>query len=161
MLISRLRGLALILAMGFPAASAAQTLAITSPTEGARITDTTPLFSGTAAPNQSVVLRGERSSGTVTLLTLTADASGNWSYEFSLGFPEGPSSPQVYVSAPGDGDRVDFTVVGPAPTVLSINLVGSPVRNVASVTYTVTFSEPVTGVDVSDFTVSTTGGTAA
>lgn len=99
MLLSRLRGLALILAMGFPADSAAQTLAITSPTEGARITDTTPLFSGTPAPNQSFVLRGERTSGTVTLLTLTADASGNWSYDFRSASPRG-RLPRRFMSRP-------------------------------------------------------------
>jgi len=43
------------------------------------------------------------------------------------------------------------------PTVLSINRVHDTPTNRATVDYTVTFSEPVTGVDDSDFTVPVTG----
>ncbi len=54
----------------------------------------------------------------------------------------------------------DFPMAVPTvPTVISINRVGSPITNATSVDYTVTFSESVTGVDTSDFTV--TPGTSA
>jgi hypothetical protein len=44
-----------------------------------------------------------------------------------------------------------------APSVNSINRSGATTTNTNSVTYTVTFSENVTGVDASDFTIVTTG----
>ncbi|PNQ96499.1 hypothetical protein C1S70_22930, partial (plasmid) [Azospirillum argentinense] len=44
-----------------------------------------------------------------------------------------------------------------APTVNSIAVSGTPTANASSVTYTVTFSEDVSGVDAADFTLATTG----
>ncbi|MBK4719672.1 DUF4347 domain-containing protein, partial [Azospirillum sp. YIM DDC1] len=44
-----------------------------------------------------------------------------------------------------------------APTVSSIAVSGTPAANASSITYTVTFSEDVSGVDASDFTLATTG----
>ncbi|MDW7629421.1 DUF4347 domain-containing protein [Azospirillum brasilense] len=43
------------------------------------------------------------------------------------------------------------------PTVSSIAVSGTPAANASSVSYTVTFSEGVTGVDAADFTLATTG----
>ncbi|QCO05578.1 Ig-like domain-containing protein [Azospirillum argentinense] len=51
------------------------------------------------------------------------------------------------------GTVVDTT----PPTVSSIAVSGTPAANASSVTYTVTFSEGVSGVDSSDFTLATTG----
>jgi hypothetical protein len=51
------------------------------------------------------------------------------------------------------------------PAVVSISLLGQPVTNAASLSFLVRFSEPVTGVDPSDFQVvrsgSVTGGTVS
>ncbi|CAO3380534.1 DUF4347 domain-containing protein [Azospirillum argentinense] len=47
-----------------------------------------------------------------------------------------------------------------APTVNSIAVSGTPASNATSITYTVTFSEDVSGVDSSDFTLATTGSAA-
>ena len=47
-----------------------------------------------------------------------------------------------------------------APTVQSINRVGTTPTNAASVSWTVLFSESVTGVDASDFALVTTGTVA-
>ncbi len=55
------------------------------------------------------------------------------------------------------GIRVDAT----PPTVSSINRAQASPTNLASLSYTVTFSKPVTGVDVSDFTLTTTGTVSA
>ncbi|MDQ2105974.1 DUF4347 domain-containing protein, partial [Azospirillum isscasi] len=46
------------------------------------------------------------------------------------------------------------------PTVSSIAVSGTPAANASSVSFTVTFSESVTGVDTSDFTLATTGTAA-
>ena len=54
----------------------------------------------------------------------------------------------------------DIVIADPVsgPSVSSINRVGaSALTNASSVNYTVTFSESVTGVDVSDFTLTSTG----
>jgi autotransporter-associated beta strand protein len=48
-----------------------------------------------------------------------------------------------------------------APSVQSISLVGSAVTNATSISWAVTFSEPVTGVDAGDFAVALSGVTAA
>jgi len=47
------------------------------------------------------------------------------------------------------------------PSVQSISLVGSAVTNATSISWAVTFSEPVTGVDAGDFSVALSGVTAA
>ncbi|WP_161864695.1 Ig-like domain-containing protein [Pseudomonas yangonensis] len=47
-----------------------------------------------------------------------------------------------------------------APTVTAINRDGAALTNATSLAYTITFSEAVTGVDVSDFTLSATGTAA-
>ncbi|KAA0675604.1 Ig-like domain-containing protein, partial [Roseomonas genomospecies 6] len=57
--------------------------------------------------------------------------------------------------------KVDVSTAAPAdttpPTVSSIAVSGSPAANASSISYTVTFSESVTGVDTSDFTLTKTG----
>ena len=54
-----------------------------------------------------------------------------------------------------------FTIDKTAPTVSSINRVGSTPTNAASVQWTVTFSESVTGADTADFALAHTGITGA
>jgi autotransporter-associated beta strand protein/predicted outer membrane repeat protein len=49
---------------------------------------------------------------------------------------------------------------GTAPTVTSIHLVGTPPPTSVTISYTVTFSESVTGVDATDFSIATIDGTA-
>ena len=50
-----------------------------------------------------------------------------------------------------------YTIDKTAPAVQSINRVSGATTNAASVQFTVTFNEPVTGVDAGDFTLTTTG----
>ena len=54
-----------------------------------------------------------------------------------------------------------YTLIDTAPTVQSINRVGATPTNAASVSWTVLFSESVTGVDASDFALAPTGVTGA
>src|SRR5207245_2862979 len=54
-----------------------------------------------------------------------------------------------------------FTIDKTPPTVSSINRVGSTPTNAASVQWTVTFSESVTGVDTGDFTLVASGVSGA
>jgi len=53
------------------------------------------------------------------------------------------------------------TVDGIAPTATSIHLIGSPPPTSTNISYTVTFSEAVSGVDATDFKVETIDGSAA
>jgi DNA/RNA endonuclease G (NUC1) len=65
-----------------------------------------------------------------------------------------------------DGLAVDDFSLTPqataaAPTVTSINRIGTTPTNATSVNYTVTFSQAVTGVDATDFTLTTSGITGS
>ena len=60
----------------------------------------------------------------------------------------------------GTVDSGNYAVDTVAPTVSSIARVGTAVSNASSVAFTVTFSEGVTGVDTSDFTLTATGSAA-
>ncbi len=55
------------------------------------------------------------------------------------------------------GTLLTFNIPGVAPLVLAIARSGNALTNASVVNYTVTFSEPVTGVDVTDFDLTTTG----
>lgn len=57
----------------------------------------------------------------------------------------------------GTGSLSGVLVNATAPVVLSSTLAGSPSPNASTITFDVTFSEPVTGVDTSDFSLTTTG----
>lgn len=57
-------------------------------------------------------------------------------------------------------DVATLTADGTAPTVVSVVPVGTSPTQAATVSYTVTFSEPVTGVDPTDFSLTTGGGIA-
>lgn len=55
------------------------------------------------------------------------------------------------------GNTTNVKVNAVRPTVLSVNRVGIELTNAASIDYTVTFSEAVTGVDMNDFLVTRIG----
>jgi hypothetical protein len=60
-----------------------------------------------------------------------------------------------------DGKVWEISISNPAtsvPTVLGVVRANSNPTNASNVNFTVTFSEPVTGVDITDFALSTTGG---
>jgi hypothetical protein len=85
---------------------------------------------------------------------------------FVMGFSEktwgNPIRPTHYENAPYDSSPTNVFVAKlnldtTAPTVNTINRVGTNPSNMLNVSYLVTFSENVTGVDVTDFTLNTTG----
>ncbi len=157
LIVGPLRHIAIVLALLVPTAASAQSLTITSPTDAERITDTTPLFTGTADPSSNIELRIYTATGPLIAASITSDAGGNWSHQQVLPLNEGPAQVEVFYPAATGDAIVDFTVVGPAPTVQSVTLNGSPGPTATSVSYTVTFSESVTGVDRSDFAFLGTG----
>ena len=96
-------------------------------------------------PTYNVAVSGMTGTGNVVMSVpagAATDAAGNASL----------------VSTSTD-NTVAFTIIDTiAPAVQSINRVGTTPTNAASVSWTVLFSESVTGVDASDFALATTGG---
>ena len=93
----------------------------------------------------NVAVTGMTSAGTVIAdiaSAKAADAAGNGN-----------------AASTSTDNQVDFTP--PPPSVSSIDRTGTTPTNAASVQFTVTFSENVTGVDTGDFSVSQTGITGA
>src|SRR5690606_34115978 len=76
-------------------------------------------------------------------------------------------SPRTFVNADDngntsiDGTTWQFTADAVPPTVQSIvrKTPSNPITNANTVTFTVNFSEPVKGIDASDFTIAGTGVT--
>lgn len=103
------------------------------------------------------------SSGTVTLATPLANGA-TIDVRFLLGIQQtGLFKLGLAIeSLPGGGGifEIEGCTDGCAPTVTSINRIGSDPTNAASVQYAVTFSESVTGVDATDFTLTATGSVA-
>jgi hypothetical protein len=93
------------------------------------------------------VASGNADSNGITLGTFSAngatlrDAAGN----------------NATITLASAGSTAGVLVDGVAPTVSSINRVGSTPTAASSVDYTVTFAEGVSGVDASDFTLTATG----
>ena len=103
----------------------------------------TAVVTGTG-PTYNVAVSGMTGAGTVVVSVpagAATDAAGNASL----------------ASTSTDNTVAFSTVDTTAPTVQSINRVGTTPTNAASVSWTVLFSESVTGVDASDFTLVTTG----
>ena len=95
-------------------------------------------------PTYNVAVSGMTGTGNVVVSVpagAATDAAGN-----------------VSLASTSTDNTVAFTSVDTiAPTVQSINRVGTTPTNAASVSWTVLFSESVTGVDASDFALATTG----
>jgi hypothetical protein len=101
-------------------------------------------------------LFGKASLGTVSQLT-------PGSYSVTAFFADSGSPLSLPADAVYHGSAsgaVTLTVSG-APTVLSINRAGSSPTNAATVSWTVTFSQSVTGVSASNFSLAQTGVTGA
>ncbi|MEI6945613.1 hypothetical protein V9K67_00320 [Paraflavisolibacter sp. H34] len=116
------------------------------------------------------VYRGNLPTGTIAYNTLAASSS-NSSKTVTLNrnaFAPGTNvvAAEVHQVSPSNGDLAfDMKLVAnpdvTAPAVLSSNRLSPAASktNAASVTFRVSFSEKVSGVDVSDFTVTPTSGT--
>ena len=99
-------------------------------------------------PTYNVAVSGMTGTGNVVVSVpagAATDAAGNAS-----------------LASTSTDNTVAFTIIDTiAPAVQSINRVGTTPTNAASMSWTVLFSESVTGVDASDFALATTGVTGA
>ena len=115
--------------------------------------DQAQLFNGTNALGSAIVLTSGNISNGFVDVTTAALAQGTYNFNAKItdvaGNTSGASSNYTVTIASG----ADTT----APAVQSINRVGPTTTNAASVSWTVLFSESVTGVDTSDFALATTG----
>ncbi len=120
--------------------------------------DTTPTFAGTAESGSTVTLYDTDGS---TALGSAVATGGNWSITSSA---LAAGSHTITVKATDAAGNVSSASSGTtilvdagAPAVASVVRTGAASTNDASVSYTVTFNESVTGVDVSDFALTASG----
>ena len=126
----------------------------------------------TAATTSSVLL----GNGDGTFGPQTTFAAGANAYSVAVADLNGDGRPDIVTANFGDNDvsvllnnangnftGQVYTIDHTDPVVTSIDRTtpSGPITNASSVTYTVTFSEPVTGVDPTDFALATTGTIAA
>jgi hypothetical protein len=130
--------------------------------------DTTPTISGTAEPGSQVNVWYLDDLGNPIPIcqNVLVGQSGNWTCDSSVVLPEGQIELVVNATDPAGNTSTDasfsFTVDTSIvdtipPTVSSLVRAGQNPTTASTVDYTVVFSEPVTGVDASDFSLSTTG----
>ncbi|MDO7846166.1 Ig-like domain-containing protein [Hymenobacter sp. M29] len=135
---------------------------VTVPANGSAVNSTTPTISGTAETGSTVTVR----EGTTVLGTVTA-TGGSWSLTSATLGQGSHTIAATATDAAGNASTasasVTFTVDTAAPTVSSINrqTPAAATTNATSLTFRVTFSENVTGVDATDFTFITTSGSVS
>ena len=126
--------------------------------------DTTILLHGTAESNALVTITR---LGTGIIGTTNADSAGNWTFDYTTTLlPVGTN--QFYATGRDAAGNVSsssalFEVVvfdNILPSVQSISLWGLSPTTDTNVIFRVTFSEPVSGIELSDFAL-VTSGTAA
>jgi len=122
--------------------------------------DTTLVISGSAEALANVqVFR----AGTISLGTATADVSGAWSLDCTaVPFAAGAHSLTAKATDQAGNTGVTsapaaLTIDTTAPLVSSINRAAASPTRATSVTYTLTLSETVAGVDTADFVLTATG----
>ncbi|HXA18384.1 MAG TPA: lamin tail domain-containing protein [Thermoanaerobaculia bacterium] len=133
------------------------------------------LVAGTWTQTGSVAVptaRGLAGSVSGTTVTLFATGGGSGTPIFSITDASGyngtlSGTPTTIVASAGTNKAfrgvamVPVAAAGPAPTVSSIVRANASPTNAASVNYTVTFSQSVTGVDATDFTLTLAGVSGA
>ncbi|WP_316819800.1 MBG domain-containing protein [Pedobacter gandavensis] len=108
----------------------------------------TLVFNYTVLSGQSSPLLNYTNSAALTLNGGTLkDPAGN---DLDLTLPD-PASPNSL------GTLSNIVIKGIPPAVQSISRVSAALTNALAVNFTVTFNEPVTGVSLDDFSISTTG----
>jgi hypothetical protein len=141
----------------------APTVSVTAPSAAAVVSGATVTVSATAADVGQGVASTQFKLDGVNLGAAQAGGSPSVTWD-STGASDGSHTiTAVTTDAVGNATTssgVTVTVDNAAPTVLSINRAGSSPTNATSVQFTVTFSEAVTGVATSSFSVTATGTAA-
>jgi hypothetical protein len=131
-------------------------------------TSGTPTFAGTAPAGSTVTVYLAASSGAAQPIGTTTATGGSFSFTPTTALASGSYS--AYATAQNgsattstNSNTNTFTVDATAPLVVSSNRQSpaSAATNATSLTFRVTFSESVTGVDATDFALTTTAGTVS
>ncbi|WP_211220230.1 beta strand repeat-containing protein, partial [Rudanella lutea] len=130
---------------------------VTTPANGALLSNNTPTYTGTAEPASTVTVIVDGS----TVGTATADASGNWSFAQSTPLAQGSHTVRARATDGAGNTSVNsntntFTVDTNAPTVTITSSATDPTPT-SPIPLTFTFSESVTGFVVEDITVGNGG----
>lgn len=145
-------------------------VSLTSPSANATTTGT-PTFAGAAATASGdsttvtvKVYSGATTGGTLAQTVTATRSSSSWAVA-SPGLASGQYTAQAEqtdaAGNTGSSAAITFTVDATPPSILSINRASATPTNAATVSWTVTFSEVVTGVDATDFSLSASGPTGA
>jgi hypothetical protein len=117
--------------------------------------------SGSTDPNQNMWMWFETSC----CRNFQANGSGVWTVDYSVLGTGGEPVADIGLDSAGtinaydnDGDNTSLNWNAAPPTVDSITRASASLTTAASVNYTVTFSEDVQNVDVSDFTLTKSSG---
>jgi hypothetical protein len=111
---------------------------------------------GTPFTNTATVSSAFVASGGTAQVSSGAIAAGNYHWQYRLVDSTGRSTAWTSFGANLES-ATDFARDITAPTVSSVVRANADPTNAASVNYTVTFSEPVTGVTAASFSLTTTG----
>jgi hypothetical protein len=143
----------------YTVAAGSLTVAPTSGSSGTSASVTTA--GGVFAGNSSVTIRWDDASTGTNLGTCATNGGGNVNAGCSIAIPAATAGPHTIFAVQG-GVNVSntFTVISSdttPPTVASINRAAASPTNAGSISWNVAFSEPVTGVDAGDFSLTRTG----
>ncbi len=125
-----------------------------------------PTYAGTAPTGSTVTIYLAMGSGAAQAIGTTTATGGGFSFTPTTALASGTYS--VYATAQLSGQNVSarsntnlFTVDATAPTVVASTRQNptAATTNATALTFRVTFSESVTGVNATDFTLTTTAGT--
>ena len=144
------------------AASVDFSVTFTEPVTGVDATDFTLTVTGLTGASVANV-SGSGAAYTVTIDTGSANGTIRLDLVDDDSIIDAASNPLGGVGA-GNGDATSgqtYLIDSTPPTVASIVRVESELTNYYRVDYTVTFSEPVTGVDATDFTLAAAGPSGA
>jgi autotransporter-associated beta strand protein len=141
------------------AASVQFTVTFSEAVTGVDATDFALTTTGVSGASVGTVT-GSGTTYTVTVNTGSGDGTVRLDVADDDSITDAVGNPLGGVGA-GNGNFISgqvYTIDKTPPVVGTIVRAASDPTNAASVTYTVTFSEPVTGVDATDFTLTPTGG---
>jgi len=130
---------------------------INAPVDGSTTDDNTPTISGTAEANSTVDVYIDGGFRYAT----SVDSFGAWSYTPSVGLADGSHFVMAAATDPSgsfitNSNTIIFKVDTGTPAVSFIIRADPSPTYASSVDFTIIFTEPVTGVDESDFSLTTT-----
>jgi hypothetical protein len=117
------------------------------------LTPANVILNATGTATATVLVSGSGNTRTVTLTNVTGDGT------LGISLPAGTATDAAGNPAPATPPSAPVTATAPAVTGIAAN--GAPLTNAAQVSWTVTFSQPVTGLGIDNFTLIGSGAGGA